>query len=137
VSYSIRPNEMVGVFGATGSARDELVASLGQAEPHLSAAEAGAAGARLIGSALDYFRAQHGRLVDEAATRIGSALYNGQEAVEAYVRGDAQMAEQYGRASVVFAGDRLPPDLSSAPVRADGTPAPAAGGPLPAIVQGG
>jgi hypothetical protein len=120
---------MAQVFRATGTQRDDLLETLAKADPLLDAAAAGAAGSMPIGSALDYFQAEHQRLVNEVALRVDSALYHGQEAVEAYVRGDVMMAEQYGRASVVFAGDRLPPDMVATP---NAVPAPD-----PQLVQGG
>jgi uncharacterized protein DUF6507 len=129
MSYSIRPGELAQVFAATGASRDELLGTFAQVDPQLEAAQAGAASSAPIDSALGYFRAEHERLVGEVALRIESALYNGQEAVDAYVRGDAVMAQQYGRASVVFAGTRLPPDLGADPG--------AVPGPVPAIVEGG
>jgi hypothetical protein len=129
MSYSIRPGEMALVFRTTGAARDELLATFAKVDPHLEAARAATTASHPIGSALSSFRAEHKRLIEEVALRIDSALYYGQEAVEAYVRADAQMAEQYGRASVVFAGDRLPPDLGAEPG--------AAAGPVPEIVRGG
>jgi Family of unknown function (DUF6507) len=128
MSYSIRPGEMEQVFAATGAQRDALLATLAEVGPQLDAAQAGAAVSAPITAALGYFQAEHDRLVAEVALRIESALYNGQEAVDAYVRGDAVMAQQYGRASAVFAGLRLPPDLGADPG--------AAPGPLPAVVEG-
>jgi hypothetical protein len=128
MSYSIRPGEMGQAFAATGGKRDQLLGTFVEIGPQLDAAQAGAASSAPIGSALGYFRAEHERLTAEVALRIESALYNGQEAVDAYVRGDAVMAQQYGQASVVFAGNRLPPDLGAGPG--------AVPGPTPAIVEG-
>jgi Family of unknown function (DUF6507) len=115
MSYSVHPDGMAGVFTATGTRRDELLETLGATEQQLSAVQAAASASTPIVSALAAFRAGHRRLITEVAARLDAALYHGREAVEAYVRGDTQMAQQYAQASVVFAGDPLPPDLHAVP----------------------
>jgi hypothetical protein len=115
MSYAVDPDGMAGVFAATGTQRDELLETFGATEQQLAAVQTATSASTPITAALAAFRAGHSRMITEVAARIDSALYHGREAVEAYERGDQQMAQQYAQASVVFAGDRLPPDLHAVP----------------------
>jgi hypothetical protein len=122
MAYSIQPREAAGVFAGTGAEREALAASLFAVHPPVAAAAA-AAGPAVAGALVDFGRDQATALA-EILDRIDTALAEGALAVAAYVRGDEEMAAQYGRASVVFAG--------VAPL-----PPPAGGPPPPPLVTGG
>lgn len=115
MSYTIWPREMDRVSRETALGRDQLRDTLQRVDPLVGQARDGA-GAPVAGE-LEQFAAAQARATAEVLDRIDSALVNSDLAVDAYVRGDVEMAAQYGRASVVFTGPRPVP----APV----------GGPLP------
>jgi hypothetical protein len=122
VAYTIWPREMARVADQTEAEQDVLRRALLDVHPLLAAAEQGAGPATV--DALVRFGTDQAKAGAEALVRIDSALDNGALAVDAYVRGDAEMAAQYARASVVFTGPR--------PV-----PPPAGGPPPPETVTGG
>ena len=126
MTYDIEPREVAGVILRTGAERDELTAVLRRMPPLVDDATAAARPAAAVAAELDRFRADHETAARDIAARLDSALTHGELAVDAYVRGDAEMAGQYGRAAVVFDQPLVPfPPLSPGAVAA-----------LPARVRG-
>jgi Family of unknown function (DUF6507) len=108
MSYDIQPRETARVSSETSVERDQLQDSLRRVVPLVDDAMGGARPSAPITAELDHFVAEHYKNTREILNRINSALEHGQLAVDAYVQGDALMAEQYGRAATVFAGTVLP-----------------------------
>lgn len=125
MSYDIWPRETARVFRLTGAGRDQLADHVRAVEPQLDRAADGASPSVPVSAALAEFRAAHDRAVAETLARVTTALVSGELAVAAYVSGDVEMAEEYGRASVVFTSPRVP------------LPPPAAGVLPPENVTGG
>lgn len=134
MAYSIRPLEMAGVFAATSSELDTWLAELAEAGPSLDDAAQGLRGSPTLVAQLALFGEEHDGLTRRIQTRTDSALYHGREAVDAYVRGDEEMAEQYGREAGAFSGVRFPPGLvdDPSPLYAPGPVL----GPPPVLVEG-
>jgi hypothetical protein len=108
VSYDIQPRQTARVSIETSFERDQLEGVLDRLTGLLDDAEGGARPSAPVTAELDHFLAEHYRVSREILARINSALEHGRLAVDAYVQGDAVMAEQYGRASSVFAGTVRP-----------------------------
>jgi hypothetical protein len=108
MSYDIQPQETARVSAETDVERDQLEDTLRRMVPLVDDAMGGARPSAPVTAELDHFLAEHYQATREVLARIDSALEHGQLAVDAYVRGDAQMAEQYGRAAIVFDGVILP-----------------------------
>jgi hypothetical protein len=108
MSYDIQPRETARVSIETDVERDQLETTLQRMVPLVSDAMGGTRPSAPVTAELDHFLAEHYRNTREILARIDSALEHGQLAVDAYVQGDALMAEQYGRASTVFDGTILP-----------------------------
>lgn len=108
MSYDIQPRETARVSTETDFERDQLETTLQRMVPLLTDAMGGARPSAPVYAELDHFLAEHYKNTREILARIDSALEHGQIAVDAYVRGDAVMAEQYGRAANVFQGTILP-----------------------------
>jgi hypothetical protein len=108
MSYDIQPREMTRVSVETSFERDQLGSVLDRLAGLISDAEGGARPSAPVTAELDHFLAEHYKNSREILARINSALEHGRLAVDAYVQGDALMAEQYGRASSVFGGTILP-----------------------------
>jgi len=106
--YDIQPRETVRVSIETSFERDQLQDTLQRMVPLLTDAIDGARPSSPVTAELDHFLAEHHKNTRQILARIDSALEHGQLAVDAYVHGDAQMAEQYGQASSVFDGTILP-----------------------------
>ena len=96
--YDIQPRETARVSAETTVERDELDSALRRVVPLVDDAMAGARPSAPVYAELDHFVAEHYKNTREMLNRINSALVHGQLAVDAYVQGDAAMAEQYGRA---------------------------------------
>jgi Family of unknown function (DUF6507) len=126
MTYTIWPRELARVSQQTAVERDQLQETLRRLDGVLAQAGDGVAASAPVSAELGHFVAGHATVAAEILARIESALVNGSLAVAAYVRGDAEMAAQYGRASVVFTGPR--------PVLAPADPAAA---PPPETVSGG
>lgn len=129
MSYSIRPQEMDQVFFATRNELVDWMVQLAGAEAPLDDAKQGMRGSPTVVAQLAVFAEEHESLSRRINSRVDSALYHGREAVDAYLRGDELMAEEYGRAAGVLEGGRLPSNLSRSP---DPVPYPP-----PAVVTGG
>jgi hypothetical protein len=108
VPYDIQPRETARVSIETSIERDQLQDTLQRVVPLVDDAMGGARPSAPVYAELDHFVAEHYKNTREILARINSALEHGQLAVDAYVQGDALMAEQYGRASTVFTGT-IPP----------------------------
>ncbi|HEY6747947.1 MAG TPA: DUF6507 family protein [Mycobacteriales bacterium] len=108
MSYDIQPRETARVSIETDAERDQLDTTLHRMVPLLNDAMGGARPSGPVYAELDHFLAEHDKATREILARIDSALEHGQIAVDAYVRGDALMAEQYGRAATVVDGVVLP-----------------------------
>jgi Family of unknown function (DUF6507) len=108
MSYDIQPRETARVSLETDAERDRLEDTLRRVDPLVDDAAGGARPSAPVYAALDHFLAEHYKNTREILARIDSALEHGQLAVDAYVRGDALMAEQYGRAAIVFEGVTVP-----------------------------
>jgi Family of unknown function (DUF6507) len=106
--YDIQPRETARVSIETGLERDQLQDALLRMVRLVDDAMGGARPSAPVTTGLDHFLAEHYETTREILARINSALEHGQLAVDAYVHGDVQMAEQYGRASTVFDGTILP-----------------------------
>ena len=100
--YDIQPREVVRVIADTGLAGDELRDGLRRVVPLVDEAIDAARSSAPVAAELDRYLADHDRTAREVVARIASALVHGELAVDAYVAGDALMAEQHARASVVF-----------------------------------
>ncbi len=108
MSYDIQPRETARVSIETSFERDQLKSTLDRLVPMIDDAIDGARPSAPVAAELSNFLAEHYKNSREILARINSALEHGQLAVDAYVQGDALMAEQYGRASAVFGGTILP-----------------------------
>lgn len=108
MSYDILPRETARVSLETDAERDRLEETLRRVDPLVNDAAGGARPSAPVYAELDHFLAEHYQSTREILARIDSALEHGQLAVDAYVRGDALMAEQYGRASTAFEGVVVP-----------------------------
>lgn len=108
MSYDIQPRECARVGADTDTERDQLQDGLQRVVPLVGEAISAARAGAPVAAELDRFLAEHHRLSREILARIDSALTHGAAAVDAYVRQDTAMAEQYARASVVFAGPVAP-----------------------------
>ena len=108
MSYDIQPRETARVSIETSVERDQLKGVLDRLVGLVDDAEGAARPSAPVAAELDHFLAEHYRTSREILARINSALEHGRLAVDAYVRGDALMAEQYGRASKVFDGTVVP-----------------------------
>lgn len=106
--YDIHPRETARVSTETDFERDQLDTTLHELVPLLTDAMGGARPSAPVHAELDHFLAEHYKNTREILARIDSALEHGRLAVDAYVRGDALMAEQYGRAATAFDGVILP-----------------------------
>jgi hypothetical protein len=106
--YDIQPRETARVSAETSVERDQLQDTLQRMVPLVDDAMGGARPSAPVTTELDHFLAEHYKGTREILARINSALEHGQLAVDAYLHGDAQMAEQYGRAATVFDGTILP-----------------------------
>lgn len=109
MTYTIWPHDMNRVFADTGTARDSLREGLDRMTTLTGDARAAAAASVPIAGELDRYLGEHDAATRETLVRVESALYNGSWAVAAYVRGDADMAGDYGRAAAVFDAPRLAP----------------------------
>ena len=108
MTYDIQPRETARVSTETDFERDQLETTLRRMVPLLNDAMGGARPSAPVYRELDHFLAEHYKNTREILARIDSALEHGQLAVDAYVRNDIVMAEQYGRAATVFTGTILP-----------------------------
>jgi Family of unknown function (DUF6507) len=108
VPYDIHPRETARVSIETSRERDQLKDNLDRVVPLVDDAMGGTRPSAPVTAELVHFVAEHYKNSREILARINSALEHGQLAVDAYVAGDAEMAEQYGRAAVVFQGTILP-----------------------------
>jgi hypothetical protein len=108
MSYDIQPRETARVSIETDAERDQIEQTLRRMVPLLNDAMGGARPSAPVYAELEHFLAEHDKATQVILARIDSALEHGQLAVDAYVRGDALMAEQYGRAAIVFEGTVLP-----------------------------
>jgi hydrogenase maturation factor HypE len=104
VSYDIQPRETARVSTETDFERHQLETTLQRMVPLLNDAMGGARPSAPVYAELDHFLAEHYKNTREILARIDSALEHGQLAVDAYVRGDTLMAEQYGRVATAFEG---------------------------------
>jgi Family of unknown function (DUF6507) len=108
MSYDIQPRETARVSIETDAERDQLETALRRLVPLLNDAMGGARPSAPVYAGLDHFLAEHYENTREILARIDAALEHGRLAVDAYVRGDALMAEQYGLAATAFQGT-IPP----------------------------
>ncbi|HST66374.1 MAG TPA: DUF6507 family protein [Mycobacteriales bacterium] len=106
--YDIQPRETDRVSIETTLERDQLEDNLDRVVPLVDDAMGGTRPSAPVTAELDHFVAEHYKNSREILARINSALEHGRLAVDAYVQGDATMAEQYGRAATVFDGPILP-----------------------------
>jgi hypothetical protein len=77
-------------------------------DPLLADAADGASPSVPVSAALADYRAAHDRAAADTLARIDNVLVHADLAVAAYVAGDADMAAEYGRASVVLTDRRVP-----------------------------
>ena len=135
MSYSIRPQQMDQVFATTRTELTGWLAQLAGAQVPLDDAGQGLRGSPTLVAQLTFFGEEHDGLARQISARTDSALHHGREAVDCYILGDAEMAEQYGRAAGAFPAERLPPDLSTKynPIL---HPAPVVTRPPPVLVEG-
>ena len=121
--YDIRPRETDRVSIETTVERDRLQDNLRRVVPLVDDAMGGARASAPVTAELDHFVAEHYKNTREMLDRINSALEHGRLAVDAYVQGDAAMAELYGRNAAVFTGTILPftpPAARDLPERKEG-----------------
>lgn len=108
MSYDLWPQQIVRVTAETTVERDRLHDALQLVVPLVDDAIDGARPSAPVAAELDAFLAGHHLTSRELAARIDSALVHADAALDAYVRGDTEMAAEYARASVAFAGPVAP-----------------------------